>query len=134
MHSPLRSCFRRLLDQVRAQPAFASLRVSLEIGQASEFPAPRDYAYCQTLGPMHYRIVFAPKISKASQGRMEGLLMHELAHAMGNALGVQEHGEKNADKLAEHVFQKPIYYDDEDVQTTSKKAARKRIRPSHLHQ
>ena len=60
--------------------------------------------------------------------------MHELAHAMASALGVEEHGEKNADKLAEHVFDKPLYYDALEVQTSCPQEAVRRTRPAHLHQ
>lgn len=130
--SALRKEFKKALRTVRKHHAFRDLRVSFDLGQASEFPAKRDYAYCQQAGPEHYRIVFSPKILKDGMNRFKGLLYHEFGHAMANTLGFEDHSERDADDLAAEVFGSPIYYDDLDIQTVRKTS--KSIRPPYLHQ
>jgi len=78
-------------------------------------------------------IAVAPKIEDADDGRMEGLICHELAHAILLHLGYDEHTERDADLCAEQVFDVCIYYDAADVQTTDAFAPRaRRPRPHYL--
>lgn len=115
----------------RAQQAAArvpALFVSLRVGDPAQFPKPRDYAFCVPLGGRQ-EIVVSPKIFSASRDRQEGLIQHELGHAMLMALG-RPHTERQCDAFAEETFGSRIYYDVDDVQTTAGGA---RPRPPHLH-
>ena len=119
--------FARLLRQ--AQRSLPSLRVDLREGAAHDFPAARNYAYCS-----HSRgritIVVAPRMAQATRPRIEGVLMHELGHAVFFAGGELQHAEREADKLAERLFSRMIRYDAAlDVQTTGRG---NRPRPAHL--
>jgi predicted SprT family Zn-dependent metalloprotease len=62
---------------------------------------------------------------------VEGILMHEMAHAILMQMGDHEHSEREADETAEEVFGKRISYDREDVQTTGTGI---HPRPLHLEQ
>lgn len=125
----LRKRFQRLLGQLHYH---LRVPVSLVIGTPSEFPATRDYAYCgYDDGTEEAEIVVAPKILSAGKHRQEGLLRHELAHAYLMAQGLQ-HSEEECDRVAEELFGAPIYYDRQDVQTTSFRHAARRRRPKHL--
>jgi len=95
-----------------------------------EFPEKRNYAYCSWDGS-EVRIVFSPKILKASKARADALIRHELAHALMMS-EEKEHTERETDALAEEVWGDPIYYDKDDVQTLDKRKATTRLRPSYL--
>ena len=60
-------------------------------------------------------VVVAAKLEHESDARIEGVLMHELGHA---AYGGSRHTERDADKMAEHIFERTIFYDHGDVQNT----------------
>ena len=82
----------RVFDELhrKAEEMYGPLPVVLAIGPASQFPKPRNYAYCtnpaygQQLGVGHgcCMIAVAPKILAADPPRVLGLLMHELGHAV----------------------------------------------------
>lgn len=113
---------KRLADRwhlllARAQAAVPGLRASFRVGRAPEFPATRDYAYCRK-GPKGITIVVAPKMRRAGIPRIDGVLMHELAHAVLFAAGRPNHTERQADAVAEGIFGRNIYYDRDLVQTT----------------
>jgi len=74
----------------------------------------RNFAYC-TDGLI---IVVAPKMTKSAEHRIEGVLCHELGHAMLFHLGHLHHSERDADEVAEQVFGTPIFYDRDTVQST----------------
>lgn len=118
----------RLLDLENAAP---DLRVVLHWGHPSEFPKNRDFAYCfYWEGRAH--IIMAPKMEHQPAARQDGLLRHELAHALLLHRG-QAHTEAECDATAERVFGAPLYYDRDDVQTTDPNApGARRPRPSHL--
>jgi hypothetical protein len=64
------------------------------------------------------------------QGRIEGVLMHEIGHALLFAAGVKDHTEREADEMAEAVFGRFVAYDEDDlVQTTGEGL---RPRPEYL--
>lgn len=126
----LRKRFQSLLRVLHRE--MPGLVVHLTIGSPREFPAVRDYAYCgYDDGTEEAEIVVAPKILSAGKHRQEGLLRHELAHAYLMAQDLR-HSERDCDRVAEELFGDPIYYDRQDVQTTSKREAARRRRPSHL--
>lgn len=102
------------------------LTVSIVIDNLGSYPNPRDYA--KTTGRVIY---FSPKILKASEDRLQGLLRHELAHALLMQNGDVNHSEIYADETAEICFGMPIYYDTQDVQCISGGV---RPRPSYLPQ
>lgn len=116
--------YRRALQACARVP---QLFVTLRLGEETEFPKPRDFAYCVDLGGRQ-EIVVAPKILNAVPARQDALIQHELGHAMLMALGVP-HTERQCDEFAEQTFGSQIFYDAEDVQST---AGGTRPRPSHL--
>jgi len=104
--------------------------VDLAVGHPDEFPKRRNMAYCyrdDDSGDM--TIVVAPKLVDGRIDRIEGVLRHEFGHALLFFWGYPEHGERDADNLAENVFGGPIYYDRETVQTIRSGT---RPRPAHL--
>ena len=124
----LRALFRHNLDVVRTHAP--DLDVTLKIGEASDFPAKRDYAYCQHDGDKAV-ITVAPKMLNAARHRQDALLRHELAHAYLMAHDL-DHTERECDAVAERLFGEPIYYDADDVQTVRKASAKRRYRPLRL--
>lgn len=110
--------FRRLLRAARA--TCPGLDVSLRVGDAAEFPKPRDHAYCEVVSrsPIRCRVTVAPKLLYAMKHRQEGVLRHEIGHAALLTMTTGDHTERQCDEMAEHLFGAPIRYDAEDVQTT----------------
>lgn len=84
------------------------------IDRNGSYPNERDYA--KTDG---YIVYFSPKILVANRERIEGLLAHEIAHTIFIKMGYEEHSEVETDLLAEYLFNKKIYYDDQLIQTTA---------------
>lgn len=126
---------RALFAELRAvaQEHLPGLRVTLREGRAGEFPAARDHAYCELVGPLRCRITVAPRMADASAPRCSALLAHELAHALLLAEGDEDHSEREADQRAEEVFGRAIYYDAQDVQTWNGRVkGARRPRPRHL--
>ena len=104
--------------------------VSLYAGEPGEFPKARNMAYCHhepRTGAL--TIVVAPKLFHGDRQRIEAVLRHEFGHALHFFCGHPDHGERDADTLAEQVFGDPIYYDRETVQTLRPGT---RPRPSYL--
>ena len=89
-----------------------------------DYPNERDFA--KTDG---YSIYFSPKIRTASPEQVKGLVRHEIAHVIYIQQGVS-HSETDADGLAEAIYQEPLYYDRQGIQTTEPQ--RDRTRPVHL--
>lgn len=102
------------------------LQVSVLIDHIGDYPKARDYA--KTTGDVVY---LSPKIYSASEDRVQGLLRHELAHALLMQNGDYDHSERYADEIAEFCFGSPIYYDTEDIQCISGGV---RPRPHYLPQ
>lgn len=109
---------------------YPTVDVDLRLGSADDFPAPRDHAYCETTGPNRARITVAPRFADADTMRQRGLLHHELAHAALMCAGLP-HSEAETDRVAELIFGRPIYYDEDDVQTLRATGGR-RPRPAYL--
>lgn len=146
--------FSTLLSLAREQ--YPDLRVRLvydtEAGKRGNRDCARAYAYCACdndlprLPPnpdsrtrrhralcQGYVIAVAPKIAHADTGRLQGILCHELAHAILLHDGDDTHTERDADTCAEQVFGVRIFYDFEDVQTCDLRApGARRPRPRHL--
>lgn len=101
-------------------------------------PAPRRMTAARRPGKRagahadSYIVAVAPKIAHADDGRLEALLCHELAHAILLHIGDDEHTERDADDCAERVFGITIYYDHDDVQTTTHGPFCRRPRPAYL--
>jgi hypothetical protein len=121
--------------------------VPLAIGKSSEFPDRRNMAYCAyrdyNSGKRTISIVVAPKLIRSSKSRVSAILRHELAHAAEFHIGEHElrkmaaldgetlprGPERRADRIAEIIWDEPIYYDDILVQTLDRGT---RPRPRHL--
>lgn len=112
----LRSDIERVLKE--------DLDVKLVFDKASNYPKPRDFAMSTVS-----RIFVSPKMLKASNDRIRGLLMHEFSHVVLMRNGIIEHTELQTDWFAEVLFGARIYYDEEDVQTLKPGT---HPRPSHL--
>lgn len=111
-------------------------------GKPSEFKETRAFAYTMKPRAMVY-VVVAPKLEKASRGRIEGIMRHEMAHALQlewprakldqiiRAAGlISPPGmERHADVLAHALWGAPILYDSATVQDID---AGMTQRPFHL--
>lgn len=77
------------------------------------------------------RVVYVvERLLTLSDGRVGGILAHELGHA-ADANVDKRGGEKRADRLAFEALGQPILYDERDVQNLDWGRA---PRPKHLHQ
>lgn len=101
-----------------------ALDLEVRIDTLGDYPKPRDFA--KTDGRVIY---LSPKILSSDIERVEGLLYHELGHAILMDMGDYTHSERSADLVAEECFDVEIYYDEIGVQTT---LGGRRPRPSHL--
>ena len=134
----VQACFDALLASVQEQ--YPSLRCTIEVdesaGERGGRACTRAYAFCEDLEDGAFRIAVAHKMNEPSitdDSRIEGLLRHELAHAVLLHTGDLEHTERDADDVAEALFSSPLYYDEEDVQTTDPSApGARRPRPFYL--
>lgn len=70
-----------------------------------------------------------PKLLGESPERVDGILMHELAHCWCIQHGHPEHTERECDDVARELFGEVIRYDDDDVQTTGEGVS---PRPAYL--
>lgn len=146
--------FQTLVEHARLQ--YPDLRVRLlydvEAGIRQGKECARAYAYCAcdnalpripanptSRGQRHramcegYIVAVAPKIAHADAGRLQGILCHEIAHAILLHLGDDTHTERDADTCAERVFGVRIFYDYADVQTCDIHAPlARRPRPHYL--
>ncbi len=121
--------------------------VPLVVGKPDQFPEPRNMAYCAyrdyPSGEREIFIVVAPKLIRSNRARVDAILRHELAHAIEFYAGEDEvrrlakqdghklppGPERRADRIAEIIWDDPIYYDDILVQSLNKGT---RPRPRHL--
>jgi hypothetical protein len=131
----VQSCFDALLSLVQEQ--YPSLSCTIEVdeaaGERGGHACNRAYAFCEDLDDGSFRIAVAHKLNDADDSRVEGLLRHELAHAVLLHTGDLEHTERDADEVAEALFGSPLFYDEEDVQTTDQSApGARRPRPPYL--
>lgn len=123
----LADVFQRYSIIARAQ--YPYLRVICFIDREAD-SGPRSFAFCtEDDNGEGYEIHVAPKLLFSSVHRMQGIIAHEIGHAILLHVGVDEHTERDADRMAEQVFDVKIAYDSEDVQTT---AYGVRPRPSYL--
>lgn len=114
MTSPVQTAFRRL--RARALEVYPAFDIVIRMGEPSEFPARRDYAYCIDVKPP--AIVYAPKLERADAARIEGVIRHEFGHALAFHVYTPDHSERDADTVAAFVLGALIRYDADDVQTT----------------
>jgi len=131
----VRAAFDALLSLIQEQyPSLScTLDVDAKAGQRDGQACARAYAFCEDLDDGSFRIAVAAKMNDADDSRVEGLLRHELAHAVLLHGGDMEHTERDADEVAEELFGSPLFYDDEDVQTTDQSApGARRPRPPYL--
>lgn len=133
--SRVQACFDALLSLVQEQ--YPSLACTIEVdesaGERGGHACTRAYAFCEDLDDGSFRIAVAHKMNEADDSRIEGLLRHELAHAVLLHGGDLEHTERDADEVAEALFGSPLYYDEDDVQTTDPSApGARRPRPAYL--
>lgn len=134
----VQACFDALLAIVQEQ--YPSLRCTIEVdesaGERGGHACARAYAFCEDLEDGAFRIAIAGKLNDpnlADDSRVEGLLRHELAHAVLLHTGDTEHTERDADDVAEALFGSPLFYDADDVQTTDPSApGARRPRPAYL--
>ena len=131
----VQSCFDALLSVV--QDHYPSLRCFVEVdesaGERGGEACTRAYAFCEDLEDGSFRIAVAGKMNDADDSRVEGLLQHELAHAVLLHTGDLDHTERDADEVAAGLFGTPIYYDEDDVQTTDPSApGARKPRPHYL--
>lgn len=85
----------------------------------------RAFARCY-VASRKMEVQFHPlALERLDEHQFRALLRHELAHCCDPALS-----ERDTDALAEYVTLEPIYYDEDDIQTT---LGGVRPRPDYLH-
>ena len=135
----VQACFDALLSLVQEQ--YPSLSCTIEVdetaGERDGKACSRAFAFCEDHGEGGaFRIAIAGKLNDpdlADDSRVDGILRHELAHAVLLHGGDTEHTERDADEVAEALFGSPIFYDEDDVQTTDPSApGARRPRPEYL--
>ena len=135
----VQACFDALLSLVQEQ--YPSLSCTVEVdeaaGERDGKACARAFAFCEDHGEGGaFRIAIAGKLNDpdlADDSRVDGILRHELAHAVLLHGGDTEHTERDADEVAESLFGSPIFYDEDDVQTTDPSApGARRPRPEYL--
>ena len=134
----------RIFDRLQqeTQAVMPDFHVRLLLGHPADYPHKRNCAMCMYLDTPHGRkidILVAPKVLKMDRGRQEGLLRHELGHAVEFHLGVDRlhqwmpnlpaGGERRADAVAERLYGGHIFYDHDLIQTIN---GGTRPRPVHL--
>lgn len=104
--------------------------VILALGPDEHFPQPRNMAYTmQDSDTDCLTVVVSRKLCGCPHHTIEGVLAHEFGHVVLMHKGRPDHPEREADKVAERIFGKPIYYDHSTVQSTREGV---RPRPRHL--
>lgn len=132
----LAKAFRRLRDSgetVFPRLADVGLRVARRAGEEhGVYCQGRARAYCSYTDPVE--VTVAPCLEQEEDARIEGILRHELAHAIdalysrkqiAARLGVaardlpspDEEAERLADVIAEILWGKPILYDEDEIQS-----------------
>ena len=132
--------FDRLMG--RTTQFLPHFHVQLLLGHPADYPKKRNCAMCMyrdTAAGRQIDILVAPKVLTMGQGRQEGLMRHELGHAIEFYLGepalrqwmpgLPNGVERRADAVAERLYQAPIFYDHDLIQTTD---GGTRPRPVHL--
>ena len=76
----------------------------------------RQFAWAETVSPPEISV--AGRLEDQPDGTIEGVLAHELGHALLFILGRPRHEEREADAVAEHWLGLQIGYDADGVQTT----------------
>ena len=117
----LEKLFKERLKTVhQTQPL---LKVEMDMGPATDFPAKRDYGYCLSDGK-NALIVFAPKVLKAPKAQVDALMRHELAHAYLIAAKLS-HSERECDcGSAASLWRSDLLRCQKDVQTLDRSKAK----------
>lgn len=138
------------LRQRQAEAALGSrLSLTWDIGPYKHFKTPRGFGVTfhshsnPKWGDCHIRL--SAKLFHAPEDRQDGIIQHELGHVIdlsfpaavldrwalgrGVRLPPPEHGEIRADSIAHAVWQKPLLYDKDTVQSTKQGTW---PRPAHL--
>jgi hypothetical protein len=111
----------------RRLPDFAC---ALAFGPVSDYPRKRNFGYCEHDSTTRELVIsVAPKLERSARSRIEGIIAHELGHAVAFHRGADRHSEREADRIAEELLGIRIGYDRDDVQTTRGGV---RPRPSRL--
>ncbi|NJN64820.1 MAG: hypothetical protein HC882_08015, partial [Acidobacteria bacterium] len=129
--SRVHACFNRNFDVLEERfPDFGDLELHHDerAGSSNGHGADRQFAFCTTKPP--FAISFASKAEKLDDAYLDGLMRHEMGHALDFRYGrralekilgarLPESEERRADKIAEHVFGEPIEYGALDIQCVS---------------
>ncbi len=91
----------------------------------------RQFGWCEYNEGVIPRISVAGRLAAQPQGVIEGIIAHELGHAILFELDCAHHTERKADQAAELWLQLRLSYTPDDVQTTG---PGQRPRPPHLRQ
>ena len=135
-----RKTFDRLFDTIAEQfPDFGELELHHDEAAGSDngHGSERQFGWCTTTAP--FQISFASKIEDLPDAYVEGLLVHEMGHALDHRYGTKElqrrlgkqlpkSVERRADKIGEYVFGNPIRYGQLDIQCVRCRGKQKRPR------
>lgn len=121
-----------------------AIRLTAEVSNSHpHFKKKRGYAVCYFKGGNHCHLQFAPKMLRAPLHRADAIVRHELGHvldfiipegeldswAFTQGIKLPHTPERRADALALAIWQEPIRYDQELVQSTLRGQT---VRPAHL--
>jgi len=133
--------FNRHFDTlVRVFPDFGTVELCVDelAGNDNGAGSERQFGYCADERPLV--VAFAPKTEQLPTQYIDGLMAHELGHACEFRYGVPKLEkrwgklpasiERRADKIASHVFKRPIEYGELDIQCVG--CGGKKMRPRRL--
>jgi len=137
-----RVIFDRLFDTLEEQfPDFGVIELHHDeaAGGDNGHGSERQFGYCTVDLPI--KIAFAQKIEELPDAYIEGLVVHEMGHAIDHRYGTREaqrrlgkrlpkSAERRADKIGEYVFANPIRYGKLDIQCV--RCQGKQSRPKKL--
>lgn len=121
---------QRSLSRWRDIPIPEGTQVSFLVGHEADGWKPRHFGCAGLKTRNHCVVTLSPDLEYLPSPKRDGVILHEIGHALCFLRGYDDHSERDADAAAEHAFNLYIYYDPEDlVQTTTRGI---RPRPARL--
>jgi len=103
--------------------------VVFKVSRAAEDRKPRHVGLSVLMDVGLVHVHLSPRLESMTSDKRDGVVLHELGHAVLMLEGDDSHSEHDADVMAERIFGKKIRYDPEDwIQTTGKGV----VRPARL--
>lgn len=122
MNSQL-AAYPNLGRTVRKWPRLPPVGTTLiiQVSKRGDGCSPRNVAACELVNATRAIIYLSPDLEDMPAPKRDGVVLHELGHALLMLGGDVSHTEREADAEAERVFGIRIYYDPKDlIQTTAR--------------